>query len=404
MESLLFIIMKYFKTAQILIITCLFFVGFQNNVDYRKLHSDVLVVDAHNDVVQRMVQGEDISRRTNRGHSDLPRLKDGGVDVQIFSIWVPPQKKHRSFFDQANEQIDSIVSLIQRNPMQTALAKNTAEIEKFVSDGKLVIMLGMEGGHHIADDLNKLEHFYNRGVRYMTLTWNNSTSWATSARDEDEGTGRMERKGLNAFGVDVINKMNNLGMIIDVSHLGETTFWDVVKTTTKPIIASHSSVWALSNNRRNLKDDQIKAIAKTGGVVFINFLPLFIDNTFADKERQMRERNKSRIDSFRMAQKRNTTLRNLSIEEFLKDEYLAIRPPLERLIAHFDYVAKLVGVDHVGIGSDFDGISTTPLEMDDVTCFPNITRELLKRGYNSEDIQKILGKNFIRVLKATEVR
>lgn len=378
--------------------------GFQNNVDYRKLHFDALVVDTHNDVVHRIFGGEDISKRTYRGHSDLPRLKDGGVDVQIFSIWVPPQNTQRSYFDQANDQIDSIESLIQRNPLQAAFAKNTADIEKIVRDRKLSIMIGLEGGHPIADDLKKLEYFYNRGVRYMTLTWNNSTSWATSARDEDEEIGKMGRKGLNAFGVEVIKKMNALGMIIDVSHLGETTFWDVIKITEKPIIASHSSVWSISHNRRNLKDDQIKAIAKTGGVVFINFLPLFIDSTYADKERAMRERNKSRIDSFRSAQKRDLSLRNKSIEEFLKDEFLTIRPPLERLIDHFDYVAKLVGIDYVGIGSDFDGISITPLEMDDVRYLPNITRELLKRGYNREDIKKILGKNFIRVLKATELR
>ncbi|MDI6767648.1 MAG: dipeptidase [Bacteroidota bacterium] len=396
--------MKYLNTVQIIFITCLFFIGFQNNIDYRKLHSDALVVDAHNDVVQRILEGEDISKRTLRGHSDLPRLKDGGVDVQFFSIWVPPQKTQRSYFDQANEQIDSIEILIRRNPHQAALAKNASDIEKFVRDGKLVIMLGIEGGHHIADDLRKLEQFYNRGVRYMTLTWNNSTSWATSARDEDDKIGKLKRKGLNDFGVKVIRKMNDLGMIIDVSHLGETTFWDVVKRTTKPIIASHSSVWSLSHNRRNLKDDQIKAIAKTGGVVFINFLPLFIDSTYAGKERRMRERNKSRVDSFHLAQKRSGPLRNISTEEFLKDEYLAIRPPLERLIAHFDYVAKLVGVDHVGIGSDFDGISITPLEMDDVTYLPNITRELLRCGYSENEIKKILGENFIRVLKEVEVR
>jgi membrane dipeptidase len=369
-------------------------------VDYRKLHFDALVVDTHNDVVQRILDGEDISFPTHHGHSDLPRFKEGGLDVEMFSIWVPPEKTSRSYYDQANEQIDSIESFVRRNPSQVGMARSAEEIERLVSKGKFVAMLGMEGGHPIGNDVRKLLHFYNRGVRYLTLTWNNSTDWASSARDESDPSAKLKHRGLTEFGRQVIKKMNELGMMVDISHVGEETFWDVMKVTRKPIIASHSSAWALCHHWRNLKDDQLKAIAANGGVVFINFAPWFIDSTFAAKDSLMRKRNKARIDSFRAGSKGGGFLTEIAVAESLKDEYLQIRPPLKLLIDHFDYVARLIGVDHVGIGSDFDGISVTPLEMDDVTDLPNITRELLKRGYSASDIKKILGENFLRVLRA----
>jgi membrane dipeptidase len=369
-------------------------------VDYKKLHFDAIVVDAHNDAVQRILSGEDISLRTPHGHSDLPRFKEGGLDVEVFSIWVPPEKTSRPYYDQADEQIDSIESFVRRNPVQVGLARSAEEVERLVADGKFVAMLGMEGGHPIGTDLRKLEHFYRRGVRYLTLTWNNSTDWASSARDETDASARIKQKGLTAFGRHVVRRMNELGMIVDVSHVGEQTFWDVMKVTRKPVIASHSSAWALCHHWRNLKDDQLKAIAANGGVVFINFAPWFIDSSFAEKESAMRKRNKARIDSFRAASKADGFLTDVAIADSLKDEYLQIRPPLKSLIDHFDYVAKLIGADHVGIGSDFDGISVTPLDMDDVTYLPNITRELLKRGYSASDVKKILGENFLRVLQA----
>ncbi|MGA9363249.1 MAG: dipeptidase [Bacteroidota bacterium] len=369
-------------------------------IDYKKLHFDAIVVDTHNDVVQRILSGEDISFRTPHGHSDLPRFKEGGLDVEVFSIWVPPEKTSRPYYDQADEQIDSIMSFVSRNPVQVGLARSADDVEKLVAEGKFVAILGMEGGHPISSDLRKLEHFYRRGVRYLTLTWNNSTEWASSARDETDASARIMQKGLTAFGRHVVRRMNELGMIVDVSHAGQETFWNVMKVTRKPVIASHSSAWALCHHWRNLKDDQLKAIAANGGVVFINFAPWFIDSSFAERESVMRKRNKARIDSYRAASKADGFLTDVAIADSLKDEYLQIRPPLKSLIDHFDYVAKLIGVDHVGIGSDFDGISVTPLDMDDVTYLPNITRELLKRGYSASDVKKILGENFLRVLQA----
>ncbi len=371
-------------------------------VDDRKIHFDAVVVDTHNDVVQRILNGEDISGRTNHGHSDLPRFREGGLDVQLFSIWVPPEKKSRPYYDQSNEQIDSIESFVKRNPVQVAFGRTSADIAKFVREGKFVAMLGMEGGHQIDDDLGKLEHFYRRGVRYMTLTWNNSTSWATSASDETNPSAQFPHKGLTAFGKQVVRKMNALGMIVDISHVGEQTFWDVMKTTRKPVIASHSSAWTLCPHRRNLKDDQLKAIGKNGGVVFINFNPGFIDSTYAGKETAMLEANKALVDSLGRTVKGDDFISEQYVAELMMEKYNPIRPSLQTLMDHFDYIAKLIGVDHVGIGSDFDGIRVTPLDMNDVTFLPNITRELLKRGYTERDVKKILGGNFLRVLEAVE--
>ena len=390
------------KALTIVLLPLAFSLGFKGEADYKKLHFESVVVDTHNDVVQRILGGEDISIRTHHGQSDLPRFREGGLDVEMFSIWVPPEKTAHSYFDQADEQIDSIDSFVRRNPREVGSARTAEDVKRLVKEGKFVAMLGMEGGHPIANDLRKLEHFYRRGVRYMTLTWNNSTAWATSAKDETDPEAKLTHKGLTSFGRKVVRRMNQLGMMVDVSHVGEKTFWDVIKTTRKPIIASHSSAWALCHHRRNLKDDQLKAIARNGGVVFINFAPAFVDSTFAEKENAMLKTNKARIDSIRATIRGDDFIRDQYTAEQLSREYEPIRPALAKLIDHFDYVAKLIGTDHVGIGSDFDGIHVTPLGMDDVTALPNITRELLARGYSEGDVKKILGENFLRVLREVE--
>jgi membrane dipeptidase len=310
----------------------------------------------------------------------------------------------RSYYDQSNEQIDSVESFVRRNPASVGMAVSSRDVERLVKEGKFVAMLGMEGGHPLDNDLKKLEHFYERGVRYMTLTWNNSTDWATSAKDETDPDAKLTHRGLTDLGKRVVARMNELGMMIDISHVGEQTFWDVMKATTKPVIASHSSAWTLCRHRRNLKDDQLRAIQKNGGVVFINFNPGFIDSTYAKKEDVMLAKIKSRTDSLEKTIKTDGFEKEQYLAELMKDDYEPIRPSLETLIDHFDYVAKLIGVDHVGIGSDFDGIHLTPKGMDDVTFLPNITRELLKRGYSGADVRKILGENFMRVLGEVEKR
>jgi membrane dipeptidase len=234
----------------------------------------------------------------------------------------------------------------------------------------------------------------------MTLTWNNSTSWATSASDESYNKD-IKRKGLTDLGKEIIKKMNELGIIVDISHVGEQTFWDVIKTTKKPIIASHSSVYKICPHPRNLKDAQIKAIAKNGGVIQINFNSGFIDATVDKREAAFLEAHKLEIDS----------LIQSGVDPYLAEESMYInynkdaeklKAPFHLVIEHIEYIIKLVGVDYVGIGSDFDGIILTPKQLDDVTTYPLITKALVEKGYSEEDIHKILGRNILRVLKANE--
>ena len=390
------------KNLILILLFSLSIFGFQSGKDYRKVHFESVVIDCHNDCTMRILRGEDLSKKTTRGHSDLPRFIEGGVDVQIFAVFVPPVKDKKSYLKEADQQIDAIENFINKNMDKVTLVRTTDEIIKSYQEGKFCVMIGIEGGHVLDNSLENLKHFYNRGVRYLTLTWNNSTDWASSAADEEERTEKSFHKGLSGKGFEIIRKMNEIGMMIDVSHLGEKAFWDVVKTTKKPIIASHSSVWNLCPNRRNLKDEQIRAIAEKGGIVCVNFAPFFLDSNFTKKERKLREDNKSKVDSFLNAQKNDSSLRKMTVNEFLYEDYKSIRPPLSLLIDHIEYIIRLVGIDYVGLGSDFDGISSTPLEMEDVSCFPSITRELIKRGYSETDIRKILGENFIRVLRENE--
>lgn len=371
--------------------------GSPAQVDYMKIHRDALVIDAHNDLAGRLMAGEDLSVRTDRGHSDLPRFLEGGVDAEVLSIFVSPGEPVGEYFSVASRQIDAVDSFTGKSGGRAALAKSAGEIVKFSSEGKFVVLLGVEGGHAMQDDLRNLDYFYRRGVRYMTLTWNNSTSWATSARDE--ANPNFKRRGLSPFGKKVVREMNRLGMMVDVSHLGEKSFWDVIGTAKKPVIASHSSVWKICPNRRNLKDDQILAIAKTGGGVFINFAPSFLDSTFDRRVKMHESRKKDLADSLKALGE------NYSEEKLLMlagGEALLAKPSVSELADHIDYVAKLSGVDHVGLGSDFDGISRTPAGMDDVRSFPSITGELVRRGYTEKEIGKILGGNFIRILRENE--
>ncbi len=369
------------------------------SIDYLKIHYDAIVADTHNDVLLRAIEGEDITVETDRGHTDLIRLKKGGVDVQVFAVWVDPVAFAKNSFKRANQMIDTLYSIVGRNPDKIAIVTNSSELEKALSEGEICAVIGVEGGHAIENSIEKLEQLYIRGVRYLGLTWNNSTDWASSAFDETTNPGKLKVKGLSEFGKKVIQKMDELGMLIDVSHLSEQAFWGVIKTTKKPVIASHSSVYSLCPHYRNLKDEQIKAIAKTGGVVFINFFPEYIDSTFAQKRKQIEEKYKAQFDSLRVLYEHDQEAYRRARRQLMKKALEELRPPLDVLIDHIDYIAKLVGVDHVGLGSDFDGISITPLEMDDVSFLPNITRELLKRGYSIENVKKILGGNFLRVFK-----
>jgi len=368
--------------------------------NYQKIHNKAIVIDTHNDILMKAVdQGfsfdEDLTGKT---HSDLARWKKGGLDVQVFSVYSDGGTKKA--YDLANREMDSLDAVVSRNPDNIVKVANYSELIKAVKQHKIAAMFGVEGGHMIEDDLKKLEALYHRGARYLTLTHNVAPSWATSAADEVTNP-YLTHKGLNDFGKQVVKRMNQLGMLIDVSHSGDQTFWDVINLTSKPIIASHSSVYSLVPHRRNLKDDQIKAIAKNGGVIQVNFHPGFIDPSFDEKETAFLLKHKVELDS----------LMKSGMDEWYSMDYLykkykveteSMRPPLSMLIDHIDYIAKLVGVDFVGLGSDFDGINLTPQQLDDVTTYPLITKALLDKGYSKKNIHKILGQNFLRVLKANE--
>ena len=377
----------------------------------KKIHFNSILIDTHNDIPQKALQDGVSFDQSLKGktHSDLQRMKEGGVDAQFFSIWCDGNMVNP--YAMANRQIDTVLAWTGRNPGAMLQVFSTAEIMNAVKQKKLAVLFGVEGGHMIENDLNKLDALYKRGVRYMTLTWNNSTDWATSALYEtspptplhsvERGADSVRKKGLTDFGKQVVRRMNELGMLVDLSHVGEQTFRDAMATTTKPVLVSHSCVYNLCPHRRNLKDDQIKAIAKNGGVIHLNFYSGFLDPAFEARSDAFTAKHKTEMDSLL---KVNPEPYFMQVYLFNKypDEVKALRPPLSLLLDHLDYIVKLVGVDHVGMGSDFDGINSSPQGLDGVEDFPKITEELVKRGYSKKDIRKILGGNLLRVFAANE--
>jgi membrane dipeptidase len=332
---------------------------------------------------------------TDKAHSDFKRFKQGGVDVQVFSVFCNETFGKDTAFKFANIEIDSLSAIAKRHPDRLQLIKTPSELLRVVKKGKMAGLIGVEGGHMIEDNMEYLDHLFNRGARYLTLTWNNSTTWATSAKDETENRIKQKR-GLSDFGKSIVKHMNELGMMIDVSHVGDKTLEDVLEITTKPVLASHSSVYAISPQFRNLKDVQIKAIAKNGGVIHVNFAAGFLDSSFAKFVPAYFQKHKKEVDSL-VSLRWSSPAIGLHMKRKYPQEINQALPPLSALLDHIDYIVNLVGVDYVGLGSDFDGIPYSPLGLEDVSKYPKITEGLLKRGYTKTDIQKILGGNFIRV-------
>jgi membrane dipeptidase len=381
-------------------IAVLLLVGCSN---YKKIHRDAIVIDTHNDVISTVsMRGMNIDLDlAPRTHSDTKRFLQSGIDVQVFAIFSDERFGKDTAFKYANIEIDTLESIVRRNADKMRMVYNPADLDAVVKNGLFGCMMGLEGGHMIEDRIENLDSLYKRGVRYMTLTWNNSTSWASSAWDETKNT--IAKKGLSDLGKQIVRRMNELGMIVDVSHVGEQTFWDVIATTRKPIIASHSCAHALCPVPRNLKDDQIKAIGKNGGVIHLNFYSGFIDSNYNARLAIFNKAHQAEKDSLK-----NLKMAEWEIEEWLNKEYPKeaehLRPPLSFMLDHIDHIVRLIGVDHVGIGSDFDGISSSPRGLDDVTDMPQLTKALLKRGYSKSDVRKILGENFIRVFRANASR
>ena len=366
----------------------------------KKLHYKAVLVDTHNDVLSSSVlEGKDISHRLTTGQSDLDRWKEGGVDVQFFSIWTDKTPRNKEgFFKDANQEIDSLEIITLRNPSRMVLATTYKQVKKGIHQNKFVALIGVEGGHMIEGDLAKLDSLSKRGMRYMTLTWNNSTNWATSAMDETQHADSLPHKGLTDFGKQVVRRMNELGVIVDLSHVGEQTFYDAIATTSKPVLLSHSSVWNICPVFRNVKDEQIRAVAKNGGVICVNFYSGFLDSNFAKKMDQLEGTEGKRIKDS-LGQNYDASKLNEVWAKYFSSQLQPYRPSIAKLVDHIDYIVKLVGDDYVGLGSDFDGVSSVPVGLDDVTKYPLITEELKRRGYSNKSIKKILGGNVMRVMK-----
>jgi len=373
----------------------------------RQIHESALIVDSHADTPQRFLdENYDIGSTDpkDHGHVSLDKAKAGNLGAEFFSIWVEPETNQDHFARHTLDLIDSVYEQAARHPGRMMMAFSVDDIERAHKQKKLAALLGIEGGHSIENDIHLLRDFYRLGVRYMTLSWSNTNEWADSSGDINNP--KLEHhNGLSDFGKQVVLEMNRLGMLVDISHVADKTFYDTIAVTKSPVIASHSSARALTNHPRNMTDDMLRTVAKNGGVVQVNFYNAFIDEDYRKAaEAQAKERAaavRAYDDQMKAAGKTVTYLDNDRIER----EWAAKipRPPLKSLIDHIDHIAKVAGVDHVGLGSDFDGVSgATPQGIDSAADLPKITQALLDRGYSADDIRKILGGNLLRVFREAE--
>src|SRR4051812_32652894 len=373
--------------------------------DPLSIHRRAIAIDMHADTTQRMVDEHlDINQKLLDGQLDAVRMQEGGLDAQFFSIWVEPQLYGgggQSAIKRADDQIAAVREMVEKHSDAWQLAQSAADIRRIAGEGKLAALMGLEGGYAIDERLENVERYYKLGVRYMSGAWSVSTSWAGSSGDE---VGRT--RGLNDFGKAVVREMNRLGMMIDVSHVSDPTFWDIVNTSTKPVIATHSNCRAIANVPRNLTDEMIRALAKTGGVACVLFYPEFLEPGWSEKKRQVDAQIAAEVQKANDEERGNIALKKIARDRVRLREYARRLPPVtvSRLVDHIDHIVQLVGIDHVGLGSDFDGIQAVPTDLSSVAELPNLTKELLKRGYSEEDIDKILGGNMLRVMEEVEKR
>ncbi len=366
------------------------------------IHQRAIIVDMHADTTQRLVDEQvDLEQRLSDGHLDAVRAKEGGLDAQFFSIWVEPELfggGGERAMKRADVQIEAVRALAAKHPETWEVATTAADVRRIAASGKIAALMGMEGGYAIDDKIENVERYYRMGVRYLSGAWSVSTSWAGSSGDEVGKT-----RGLNDFGKQVIREMNRLGMMVDVSHLSDKAFWDIVNTSTKPVIATHSGCRAITNVPRNLTDDMIVALAKTGGVVNVIFYPEHIEPGYSEKKKRVDAEIAALVQRASDEENGDVAHKKLARDRVRQREYLQRLPPVSvaRIVDHIDHIVKLVGIDHVGIGSDFDGVQVVPADLKSVADLPNLTAELLRRGYSEGDIDKILGGNMLRVMEAT---
>ena len=353
-----------------------------------RVYREAIVVDVHNDMPSKMIDdgyNPDVRHSPGfdktQGETDLPRLIESGITGVFLSAYVDPEKWTFRTPDQSWKQVqvylDSIHAFARRHPDKLTLATTAGEVRFAKQNGKIAVLIGVEGGHSIENSIPNLRELARRGVRYMTLTWNNGTEWAGAAA----GLNGTRSGGLTERGREIVREMNRLGILVDISHVSDSTFFDAVAASAYPVIASHSSARALNGHRRNMSDAQLRAVARNGGVVNVNFYSAFVDPVFLQKSDSIAStvQGQANIDA---------AVRALP------------RPPLSILLDHFEHIIKIAGVDHVGLGSDFDGVGgLLPQGMDDVTRLPLIAQGLLDRGYSETDVKKVLGGNMIRVME-----
>ena len=365
----------------------------------RKLHYRAIVVDTHDDTTGPMMTGEDgfdLAKRNTKGHIDIPRMREGGLDAIFFSIYIPATVTGPEAIKRALRLIDTVHEHARKLPNDLILATTAADVRRAAKEGKIAALMGMEGGHMIDDDLGALRMFARLGVRYLTLTHSRKTNWAGSS-------GETENTGLTEFGREVVRELNRQGVMVDISHVSDKTFWDALETSQAPMIASHSSCRAIGSAPRNMTDDMIKALAKKGGVIQITFVDSFISQELRDAQEAVREEQRVKVEAAQKSCAENDSACRRDAARRVRDEYASRMPVVtwEKIIEHIDHAVKLAGPDHVGLGSDFDG-ATMPKGMDDVTYLPRITDALLKKGYREKDIEKILGGNLLRVMEEVE--
>jgi membrane dipeptidase len=376
----------------------LFFVLLQSKILAQvsnQIHQEAIVIDTHGDILFNQIKsGIDIGKLQSKGNFDLIRAKDGGLDVQFFSIWCDETGGYAI----ANQEIDSLYSLIKRYPEKIQLVKTATDLKRVVKQQKMAAMIGVEGGHMIENRLDYIDSLAKRGMAYLTLTWNNSTPWASSAAEEtSSGKVKLKNAGLNAFGKQVVKRLNKLGVMVDLSHVGEKTFYDAIAASSKPVIVSHSCAYSLNPVPRNLKDDQIKAVGKNKGVICINFYSGFLDSTFNKNQKLFLAKYDQELKILSAKYGRSSAIDTLISNHRADAE--AVRPPIALVVKHINHIVKLIGVDHVGLGADFDGAESFPLGMNSVADYPKITAELIKNGYSESEIKKILGGNVIRLIR-----
>jgi len=376
-----------------------------------RLHRQSIVIDTHNDITSPLLDdGFDLGMRGDdpkakiKTHTDLRRMKAGGLGAEFFAVYVGKEFVNKKPSEgggsarKALDVIDIVLEQVRRHPESLETASTAADIRRIVKSGKIAALMGIEGGHAIEDSLPALRMFYKLGVRYMTLTHTNTNDWADSEGDINNSS-VSHHNGLTDFGRNVIREMNRIGMMIDISHVADKTFYDVIATTSAPVIASHSSARAIANNPRNMSDDMLKALARNGGVAMVNFYDGFLD----PKKAELAFRARAMEDELKVKYPTDPKRVQEEIDAWRKANDPG-KTPLSVLMDHIDHIVKVAGIDHIGIGSDFDGVPLTglPEGMEDISKLPTLTYELMKRGYSDADIKKFLGENLLRVMAAVE--